>query len=130
MRRRKRVHKTQGDVIVRSGFEADVLDVLDRNGVEYGYESIRIPYTTHHHYTPDVVLGNGVVVELKGRFLSVDRAKLLNVKKNNPHLDLRMVFYRANEKLRKGSKTSYGDWCDSHNIKWAEHRIPLEWINE
>lgn len=130
MRRRKKQHKTQGDVIVRSGFEADVLDVLDRNGVTYEYEKLRIPYTTHHHYTPDIRLDNGIVVELKGRFLSADRAKLLNVRKNNPHLDLRMVFYRANEKLRKGSKTSYGDWCDQHNIKWAEHRIPLEWINE
>lgn len=130
MRRRKKVHKTQGDIIVRSGFEADVLDVLDRNNVKYEYETIRVPYTTHHHYIPDIVLGNGVVVELKGRFLSADRSKILNVRRNNPHLDLRMVFYRANEKLRKGSKTSYGDWCDQHNIKWAEHRIPLEWINE
>lgn len=130
MRRRKKQHKTQGDVIVRSGFEADVLDVLDRNGVEYGYETVRFPYTSHHTYTPDIVLGNGIVVELKGRFLSADRAKLLNVRKNNPHLDLRMVFYRANEKLRKGSKTSYGDWCDQHGIKWSEHRIPIDWINE
>ena len=41
-----------------------------------------------------------------------------------------MVFYNANQKIKKGSKTSYAMWCDKHNIKWANKIIPDEWIRD
>ena len=41
-----------------------------------------------------------------------------------------MLFYNANQKIKKGSKTSYADWCDKHGIKWADKKIPPEWIED
>ena len=43
--------------------------------------------------------------------------------------DIRMVFMRPYNKLNKGSKTTYAQWCDKNNIKWADKFIPKEWIN-
>tara|TARA_R110002020_G_scaffold101665_2_gene239311 strand:+ start:660 stop:953 length:294 start_codon:yes stop_codon:yes gene_type:complete len=81
-------------------------------------------------YTPDVILPNGLVLELKGRFTANDRKKMLLVIKQHPELDIRMVFQRHTNKLFKGSKTTYSEWCDKNKIKWADKTIPLDWINE
>ncbi len=130
MAKRRKVHTTREKVVVRSNFEVDCLNALDRECVSYLYESTRLPYTTHHNYTPDIVLGNGVIVELKGRFLSGDRSKILSVRKAHPHIDLRMVFMNPNVKLNTRSKTTYGMWCDQHGIQWASKRVPIEWTKE
>ena len=50
--------------------------------------------------------------------------------KQYPAIEFRMLFYNANQKSKKGSKTSYADWCDKHNIKWANKIIPLEWYRD
>ena len=59
-----------------------------------------------------------------------DRKKHLLVKEQNPELDIRLVFQSAKSKLRKGSKTTYADYCDKHGIRWAEKIIPQAWIDE
>lgn len=128
--RKKKQNVTKEKRNVRSGFEADVLDRLDGDGVTYGYETTRLPYTLQRNYIPDIVLPNSIFVELKGRFTSPDRAKILAVIKQNPGIDLRMVFMNANIKIAKNSKTRYRDWCNKNNIQWAEHRVPEDWINE
>ena len=33
-------------------------------------------------------------------------------------------------KIRKGSKTTYGSYCDKHGIQWAEKEIPRSWFSE
>ena len=33
-------------------------------------------------------------------------------------------------KIRKGSPTTYGSYCDKHGIPWAEKTIPQEWFSE
>ena len=33
-------------------------------------------------------------------------------------------------KIRKGSKTTYGMFCDKHGILWAEKTIPESWLKE
>ena len=48
----------------------------------------------------------------------------------NPELDIRIVFMSGKTKIRKGSKTTYGDWCDKHQIPWAEKQIPEAWFSE
>ena len=48
----------------------------------------------------------------------------------HPEIEFRMLFYNANQKIKKGSKTSYADWCDKHGIKWADKKIPPEWIED
>ena len=55
---------------------------------------------------------------------------MLLVIAQHPELDIRMVFMRPNNKLNKNSRTTYAQWCDKNNIKWANKYIPTEWIKE
>ena len=113
----------------RSGLEEQVANLLDGLGVTYEYESTRVPYTIQHHYSPDFILPNHVLLETKGYWDAADRRKIKAVKKDNPDLDLRMVFQAPFNKISKKSKTTYAMWCDKHDIPWTSfHNIPIEWL--
>ena len=113
----------------RSGLEEKVANLLDGLGVTYEYESTRVPYTIQHHYCPDFILPNHVLLETKGYWDAADRRKIKAVKKDNPDLDLRMVFQAPFNKISKKSKTTYAMWCDKHDIPWTSfHNIPIEWL--
>jgi hypothetical protein len=84
-------------------------------------------------YTPDFLIPtkNGFFfVETKGRFVPADRQKHLLIKKQFPEKDIRFVFSNQNQKLYKGSKTSYAMWCDKHGFTYANKTIPDAWLNE
>ena len=113
----------------RSGLEEQVANLLDGLGVTYEYESTRVPYTIQHHYCPDFILPNHVLLETKGYWDAADRRKIKAVEKDNPELDLRMVFQAPFNKISKKSKTTYAMWCDKHDIPWTSfHNIPIEWL--
>lgn len=116
----------------RSGLESRTADYLKKRRVKFEYERTRIPYVVNEtrKYTPDFKLPNGIYIETKGRFTAADRKKHLLIKKQHPDLDIRFVFSNPRAKIRKGSKTSYADWCDKHGFKYAQETIPLEWIKE
>ncbi len=116
----------------RSGLEKRTAAWLTLRKVKFKYEKTRIPYAVSEtrHYTPDFQLPNGIYVETKGRFLPSDRKKHLLVKKQYPELDIRFVFSNPKAKIRKGSKTSYADWCDKHGFLYAQEYIPVEWVKE
>jgi hypothetical protein len=115
----------------RSGFEHKVSDQLTEQKIKFGYEDTVINYIkpeTSHKYTIDFTLPNGILVETKGRWVIEDRKKHLLIKQQHPELDIRIVFQSAKTKIRKGSKTTYGDWCDKHGIVWAEKNVPKSWL--
>ena len=113
----------------RSKLEERIATLLQQLGVSYEYESTQIPYTIQHHYRPDFMLPNHVYLEAKGYWDPADRRKILAVKKDNPYIDLRMVFQSPYNKISKKSKTTYAQWCEKHDIPWASfHDIPLEWL--
>ena len=113
----------------RSGLEEKVADLLVNLGVEYEYESTKIPYIINYNYIPDFLLPNGIHLEAKGLWEPEDRRKIKAVKEQHPELDLRMVFQAPYNKISKGSKTTYAKWCDKHNIPWCpSHSIPIEWL--
>ena len=117
----------------RSGLEERVAEQLDKLGVTYTYEKVKLKYikpASSHVYTPDFQLPNGIIVETKGRFLAPDRQKHLLVKKHNPDLDIRFVFSNSNARISKASKTTYAMWCRKNGYKFADKTIPEEWINE
>ncbi len=58
----------------------------------------------------DFVLHNSIIIETKGMFTAADRRKHLAIKKQHPNLDIRFVFENSRRKLRKGAKSSYGEW--------------------
>lgn len=117
----------------RSGLEDKIADQLERAGIEIQYETKKIKYVvpaSTHTYTPDWVLPNGIIVESKGLFSVEDRKKHLLIKKQYPDLDIRFVFSSSKTKIRKGSKTSYADWCKKYGFKYADKLIPDAWLRE
>lgn len=117
----------------RSGLEVKIAEQLKSAGVEVEYETTKIKYVVPeslHTYTVDFVLPNGVMIETKGRFLLSDRKKHLLIQKQHPDLDIRFVFSNSKTKISKGSKTSYADWCNKNNFKFADKEVPVEWLVE
>jgi len=113
----------------RSGLEKDVANLLTGLGVSYEYETNKIAYQIQHHYCPDFILPNGIILECKGYWDVPDRRKIKNVCEQNPDLDIRMVFQAPFNRISKKSKTTYAKWCDRHNIPWTSfHNIPIEWL--
>ena len=113
----------------RSKLEERLATLLTTLGISYEYESEKVSYTIQHHYTPDFVLPNHTYLEAKGYWDAADRRKILAVKKDNPDMDLRMVFQAPYNTRSKKSKTTYAMWCEKHNIPWTSyHDIPLDWL--
>jgi len=117
----------------RSGLEETLGLQLERAGVPFSFESEKIAYqkpASNHKYTPDFILPNGIIIESKGRFVTADRQKHLLVKKQHPDKDIRFVFSSSKQKISKGSKTTYADWCEKYGFKYADKVIPLAWLEE
>lgn len=117
--------------MVRSDFELRVAKDLEKRKVRFKYEETILHYEVPSRvarYTPDFVLANGVVIEVKGRLTTADRKKMVLVKESNPTLDIRLLFMRAANPIRKGSDTTYGDWATKKNFKWCEGTVPSEWL--
>ena len=117
----------------RSGLEERIAEDLTSKGVGFSFEELVIAYTKPEKpakYTPDFVLTNGIIIESKGRFLTEDRQKHLLVQKQHPEYDIRFVFSNSKTKISKRSKTTYADWCEKHNFKYADKAIPDAWLKE
>ena len=132
----RKISKSRANAIkhgYRSGFEHKVADQLTEAKIKFEYENTVIKYIkpqTNHTYTIDFTLPNGILVETKGRWVLEDRKKHMLIKDQHPELDIRMVFQNPRGKIRKGSKTTYADFCDKHGIIWAEKTVPEEWYAE
>ena len=116
----------------RSGLEKVVFASLKERKCSAEYECLKIEWEdlAYRTYTPDFLLLNGILIETKGRFTPADRRKHLEIKKQHPKLDIRFVFTNSRSKLRKGSKTTYADWCDKHGFMYADKDVPDDWIKE
>ena len=126
----RRIKKING---YRSGFENKVASALSEQSISFEYEVTQIEYIkpqTRTKCTVDFTLPNGILIETKGRWTTEDRKKHLLIKDQHPNLDIRFVFQNPKGKIRKGSKTTYADYCDKHGILWADKEIPNEWLLE
>ncbi len=132
----------------RSGLENDIAKQLRNNKVPFDFEpswgklSYRIP-AKDSTYLPDFYIttksGKIIIIEGKGIWVFDDRYKHLLIKQQRPELDIRFVFQRANQRIRKGSKTTYRDICEGRgtsifkDVTWKFSdggMIPEEWMNE
>tara|TARA_B100000780_G_scaffold100989_2_gene70547 strand:- start:399 stop:845 length:447 start_codon:yes stop_codon:yes gene_type:complete len=129
MARTKRYH-AKGKY--RSGLEKDTSLVLAKCQKAVRYEQLKIEWEDLHYrtYTPDFQLDNGILIETKGLFDSADRNKHLEVRKQHPELDIRLVFSNSKAKLYKGAKSTYSNWCDKQGFLWAHRVIPEGWLKE
>jgi hypothetical protein len=119
----------------RSRLEKKIADQLAAEGIEYEYESFKVTYTVPSReakYLPDFpVADRTILLEGKGWFKASDRKKLIDIRASHPDIDIRLVFQNAQNKIYKGSPTSYAKWCDDHGFLWCDKgTIPTHWIKE
>jgi len=116
----------------RSGLEVEIAGQLIKNKVEFEYEKHQLEYQRNpSKYIPDFYLPHlGFYIEVKGRLQTSDRVKHQLIKEQHPEVDIRFVFGRASNKIRRGSKTTYGEWADRYGIPWADGKVPKEWLNK
>lgn len=108
---------------VRNKFEKKIYGQLKDNAVKFTYESERIPYLIAGHYIPDFILdtpSGKIYIETKGHFRPEAKRKMVAVKKLNPNLDIRIVFYSSNKQ--------YISWATKHGFPYAINNIPDEWM--
>ena len=127
--RKKRKKRSSPTSKYRSGFEQTLANQLQRCGVAFEYETLKLEYRKVATYTPDFILPNGIIIEAKGVWTVDDRKKHLLVREQHPHLDIRLVFMNASNKIRKGSDTTYARWCEKKNIIYANKTIPKSWLS-
>tara|TARA_R110002110_G_scaffold7510_1_gene37930 strand:+ start:453 stop:824 length:372 start_codon:yes stop_codon:yes gene_type:complete len=116
----------------RSRFELGLAKQLIDKKIKFEYEKHKIVYVPKiRTYTPDFYIPEtDIYIEAKGEFDKSDRVKMALVKEQHKKLDIRMVFMNAKNKIYKGSKTTYADWCNKHGYIWAEKTIPMEWLKK
>lgn len=129
----------------RSGLERSIARSLHRRGVKFDYETEKIPYTVPaivKNYIADFILntktGKKIYVEGKGIWDAVDRKKHLLIRQQCPDIDIRFVFSNSKNKISKNSSVTYADICNGlgrgeyKGVVWkfADKKIPEEWINE
>lgn len=126
----------------RSGLEEDTARFLQSQGVDFGYESLKLQYekpARQSKYTPDFIIttktdgtlrDKPMIVETKGRFQTEDRQKHLLIQRQHPDVDIRFVFNNPNARLSKASKTTYAMWCEKHGFQYAKGTIPKAWLEE
>jgi hypothetical protein len=138
-----RVHKQTNTIIriedtnmkrskYRSNFELHLAKGLAEHKVKFEYESKKFIYVPKPRtYTPDFyIIESDIYIEAKGHLDKADRVKMALVKEQHKNLDIRFVFMNARNKIYKGSRTTYADWCNKHNFRWAEKTIPAEWFKK
>ncbi len=117
----------------RSGLETAFNKVCLLKGIKLGYELKEsvLPFVTapqKRKYHPDWTIKPGWYIETKGRLTSSDRKKMVYVKEQHPKARILVVFQRPQNKLYKGSPTTYGQWCDKVGIQWAAFEDTAKWM--
>lgn len=108
----------------RNKFEQKIEKQLKKAKVSFKYETEKIPYVIAGHYIPDFIISTPtgkIYIETKGHFRPEAKRKMVAVKKLNPHLDIRMVFY--------SKKKSDISWAIRHGFQYAIETIPEEWLD-
>lgn len=121
--------KVNKNLPYRSKLEAKVAALLPT----VNYETTKLKYTlpaTSHSYLIDFELGLNSFLETKGRLTFQDRRKYLAVRDQHPEITLRFFFDKSDNKLYKGSKTSYADWCLKNGFEYTDTKkgLPKEWL--
>lgn len=131
----------------RSKLEERVAEQMDSLGVQYEYENKenKIEYiipASKHTYLPDFTIftktGKRIFIEPKGIWDYSDRYKHRLIKQQHPEHDIRFIFQRSKQRIRKGSKTTYRDICNGcgrgifRGVTWkySDKLIPEEWFEE
>ena len=115
----------------KSKFEIDIANLLG-DKAEYEPDKLKfIQPAKNRTYCPDFKIGPYTYIEAKGKFTFQDMDKMLWVKEQHPDKQFLILFMNANNKIRKGSPTTYGEWATKKGFIWADwksQRIPANWL--
>lgn len=117
--------------IHRSKFETNFLAQVTKKGFNLDYETSVLAYVSpvqKRKYNPDWTIKPGWYIETKGRFTSSDRKKILLVKEQHPEARILIVFQRQQNKLYKGSPTSYTEWCKANDVECCGFEEQDKWL--
>jgi hypothetical protein len=133
---KKKAQAERTSRIRASKFEESFEKTLIAGGVVYTYEAIKVKFTPpakERTKTWDWLIetdsGKTFVCETKGYWSPRNRLDETEAIHQNT-ADVRYCFQRAKTPIRKGSKTTYADWCDKNGILWCEGTIPPSWLCE
>lgn len=110
-------------VKTKNKFEERILRALKKAKVGVKYESEKIPYIFAGHYIPDfVIIGSTgkIYLETKGYFRPEHKRKMAAVKRLNPNLDIRIIFYAY--------KVKDVNWAIKNGFPFAISDVPEEWL--
>ena len=138
----------------RSIFERRVADYFKEEGIKWKYEEIKFAYYQQQTwkmtcpncgatspvlkkrtYTPDFILPNGTLIEVKGRLTSTERSKLISIQEYHPELDLKLVMENDRQTgLKRYPMNS--DWLSAHGFDFtfvgrhAIKEMPEHWFED
>lgn len=97
------------------------------------YESDKLKYTvpaSKHSYLTDFKIGPNSYIEVKGYLKATERKKYVLVRDQNPDIKLRFFFDKSDNKIYKGSPTTYAMWAEKMGFEWTDLKkgLPKEWI--
>ena len=131
--RRPGTRTTLDGVSYRSVFESSLAADLTSRGIAFDYECDRIYYEIPKIWVPDFRLHTkpkAIIIEAKGYFPPEDRRKMIEVKRANPELDIRIVFQRDG-KLGTGPRPlTCLSWAKRHGFRAAIGFVPKAWLEE
>lgn len=112
--------------IFKSKFERKTWEELSKAFPQVKYEPDVYSYiqpAKERKYTPDYKLSDKkVYIETKGKLDLDTRQKMVWFRDCNPDVTIVFLFQNASVKIRKNSKTSYGDWATKNNFLWLDAR--------
>lgn len=121
----------------KNKFEYMTANHIRSKKLKFEYETEKLDYTLSKRYIPDFIVtrpqGN-LYIETKGNGRSWDaaaRAKMVAVKKQHPHLDIRILFWANGEfgaKRKNGSKQTQLEWAEKNGFIAAVREIPDDWL--
>ena len=114
----------------KSKLEENFWEILQGLFPKVTYETEKFSYVLPRKYVPDFVIhrsdGSKTYIETKGYLRPADRTKMAAVKRDNPGLDLRIIFAQNNK--INGSKMRYSDWAKKYGFPFAIGKVPKQWI--
>ncbi len=112
----------------RSGLEQLVASLMQQKGLHHMHEATTLKYVkpaSQHRYVVDFDLKGisattvTIYLETKGRLTTADRKKMNLVTEQHPDKTIIMLFSKPENKINKGSKTSYSAWAYANGIRWC-----------
>lgn len=113
----------------KSRLEAKFAAMMKKAGKKAEYEVDKLEFITKTHYLPDWKIAPNVYIETKGYLSSSNRSRLIDFKKQYPHVTICLVFQESQNKIYRNSRTTYAQWATKNGFPWSDIKdgLPVHW---